>query len=175
MAPEGAGLRLRPVRRDDLETLERWRDDPEVNGRHNWFGYAPPGWLRRRFEETGLLGEDHGNLLVQLADGTLVGEVSYYAVHHGPPPTSRAFNLGIALLPEHRGHGLGAEAQRLLADYLFAHTLVERVEASTDVENLAEQGALEKAGFAREGILRHAQFREGGFHALVLYSKLRGE
>jgi RimJ/RimL family protein N-acetyltransferase len=37
------------------------------------------------------------------------------------------------------------------------------------------EGALEKAGFAREGILRHAQFREGGFHDLVLYSKLRGE
>jgi RimJ/RimL family protein N-acetyltransferase len=49
------------------------------------------------------------------------------------------------------------------------------VEASTDVENLAEQRALERAGFTREGVLRHAQFRDGGFRDLVLYSRLRGD
>jgi RimJ/RimL family protein N-acetyltransferase len=118
---------------------------------------------------------DRGNLLVELDDGTLAGDVSYFAVFHGPNPGSRAFNVGIALLPEHRGRGHGAEAQRQLAAYLFAHTRVERLEASTDVENLAEQRALERAGFAREGILRHAQFRDGGFHDLVLYSRLRGD
>ena len=101
--------------------------------------------------------------------------VSYYAVYHGPNPGSRAFNVGIALLPEHRGHGHGAEAQRQLAAYLFAHTRVERLEASTDVDNEAEQRALERAGFTREAVLRHAQYREGGFHDLVLYSRLRGD
>jgi RimJ/RimL family protein N-acetyltransferase len=168
-------LRLRPVRRRDLDTLERWRADPEAQGRHNWFGFPADGELRRRFDQDGLLGPEHGNLLVELEDGTLAGDVSYHAVHHGPNPGSRAFNVGIALLPEHRGRGHGAEAQRQLADYLFAHTRVERVEASTDVENTAEQRALERAGFTREGVLRLAQFRDGGFHDLVLYSRLRGD
>ena len=66
-----------------------------------------------------------------------------------------------------------AEAQRQLAAYLFAHTRVERLEASTDVDNPAEQRALERAGFTREGMLRSAQFRDGGFHDLVIYSRLR--
>jgi RimJ/RimL family protein N-acetyltransferase len=176
--PPGAAppsLRLRPVRGDDVELLERWRADPEALGRFGWFGFAPPGALRRRHDQDGLLGSDRGDLLVELGDGTPIGDVSYHAVHHGPPPASRAFNIGIWLLPEHRGHGHGSEAQRQLAAYLFAHTPVERVEASTDVDNATEQRALEKAGFTREGVLRHAQFREGGFHDLVLYSKLRGE
>jgi RimJ/RimL family protein N-acetyltransferase len=176
--PSGAAppsLRLRPVRGDDVELLERWRADPEALGRFGWFGFARPGALRRRHDEDGLLGSDRGDLLVELGDGTPIGDVSYHAVHHGPPPASRAFNIGIWLLPEHRGRGHGSEAQRQLAAYLFAHTPVERVEASTDVDNAAEQRALEKAGFTREGVLRHAQFREGGFHDLALYSKLRGE
>ena len=101
--------------------------------------------------------------------------VGYHAVKHGPGGGSVAYNIGITLLPEHRGRGLGAAAQRLLADYLFAHTRVERVEAGTDVENLAEQRALEKAGFIREGVLRRAQFRDGAFHDMALYSRLRGE
>jgi RimJ/RimL family protein N-acetyltransferase len=168
-------LRLRPVRRADLDTLEGWWADPEAQGRHNWFGFSADGELRRRFDQDGLLGLDHGNLLVELEDGVLAGDVSYHAVHHGPNPGSRAFNVGIALLPAHRGRGLGAEAQRQLATYLFAHTRVERLEASTDVENTAEQRALEKAGFTREGVLRSAQFRDGGFHDLVLYSRLRGD
>jgi RimJ/RimL family protein N-acetyltransferase len=168
-------LRLRPVRRADLDTLERWSADPEAQGRYNWFGFPADGELRRRFEQDGLLGPDRGNLLVELEDGTLAGDVSYFAVHHGPNPGSRAFNVGIALLPDHRGRGHGAEAQRQLADYLFAHTRVERLEASTDVDNTAEQRALEKAGFTREGVLRSAQFRDGAFHDLVLYSRLRDD
>jgi RimJ/RimL family protein N-acetyltransferase len=164
-------LRLRPARRADLDTLERWRNDPEAQGYHNWFGFSA--------DSSGAapspLGEDRGRLLVELDGGTLAGEVSWNAVHHGPNPGSRAFNVGIALVPEHRGRGHGAEAQRQLAAYLFAHTTVERLEASTDVDNLAEQRALERAGFTREGVLRHAQFRDGGFHDMVLYSRLRGD
>jgi RimJ/RimL family protein N-acetyltransferase len=168
-------LRRRPGRRAALHPLERWAPAPAAPGRHNWFGFAPDGQLRRRFDQDGLLGEDRGNLLVELDDGTLAGDVSYFAVHHGPNPGSRALNVGIALLPEHRRHGHGAEAQRQLAAYLFAHTTVERLEASTDVENLAEQRALGRAGFTREGVLRHAQFRDGGFRDMVLYSRLRGD
>jgi hypothetical protein len=44
-------LRLRPVRRADLGTLERWWGDPEAQGRHSWFGFSPDGELRRRFEQ----------------------------------------------------------------------------------------------------------------------------
>jgi RimJ/RimL family protein N-acetyltransferase len=166
--------RLRPVQAGEVELLERWRADAATQGRFGWFGFAPPGALRRRHDDDGLLGEDRGNLVVE-ADGAPIGVVSYISVHHGPPPASRAFNIGIWLLPEHRGRGHGSEAQRQLAAYLFAHTRVERVEASTDVANTAEQRALEHAGFTREGVLRHAQFRDGGFHDLVLYSKLRAE
>lgn len=79
------------------------------------------------------------------------------------------------MLPERRNRGYGSAAQRALAEYLFATTLIERVEASTDVDNVAEQRALEKAGFAREGVLRHAQFRDGQWRDVVLYSVLRAE
>jgi len=34
-----------------------------------------------------------------------------------------------------------------LVTYLFSHTPVQRIEAGTDLNNVAEQRALEKAGF----------------------------
>ena len=74
-----------------------------------------------------------------------------------------------------RGHGVGTEAQRQLVDLFFLHTTVNRVEAHTDVENLAEQRALEKAGFRQEGVVRGAQWREGTYHDGFLYSMLRAD
>ena len=44
----------------------------------------------------------------------------------------------------------------------------------TDIENEAEQRSLEKAGFAREGVLRGSQYRAGGWHDLVVFARIRG-
>jgi RimJ/RimL family protein N-acetyltransferase len=88
---------------------------------------------------------------------------------------NRAWNIGISLIPEARGQGYGPIAQQLLADYLFDTTDANRVEAQTDVENAAEQRALEKAGFVREGAARGSQYRAGRYHDLITYARLRSD
>ena len=93
-------------------------------------------------------------------------------MQHGPSPACRALNVGISLFRQHRGHGYRSTAQAALADYLF-QTTHQRLEASTDIDNLAEQRAPGRAGFRREGVLRHAQFRAGEWRDVVLYSRLR--
>ncbi len=107
--------------------------------------------------------------------GRLLGEISWRRIQTGPTPHSFCWELGLYVLLAERGRGAGTEAQRLMAAYLFDTTLAQRVQASTDVTNLAEQRALQKAGFTREGILRGIQFRFGEWHDMVSYSKLRGE
>ena len=49
------------------------------------------------------------------------------------------------------------------------------VQAWTDVVDLAEQRALEKARFVREGVLRSAVWRGGQGKDSVIYSMLRAE
>ncbi len=108
--------------------------------------------------------------------GELVGSMSWHEEMYGPTVGSLCWNIGIGLVAAWRGKGIGAAAQRALAEHLFATTPHNRVEASTDVENIAEQRALERAGFTREGIIRGAQHRADGIHHdLVSYSVLRSE
>jgi RimJ/RimL family protein N-acetyltransferase len=171
----GTLVALRPPTTDDIARMEDVANDPGHNGPCEAFALAPAGALRGRFAEDGYLADLSGKLIVVDEAGVPVGEVSYHAVFHGPPPSNRAYNIGIAIDPAERKRGYGAEAQSLLARYLLDTYTVERVEASTDVENIAEQRALEHAGFTREGVLRRAQWRAGAWHDLVLYSKLRGE
>ncbi|HUW77280.1 MAG TPA: GNAT family protein [Candidatus Nanopelagicaceae bacterium] len=100
-----------------------------------------------------------------------VGNLSGHSVWYGPTAGSRAMNIGINLLDTHRGFGIGAIAQRLLAEELHNQGIV-RVEAQTDVENIPEQRALNKAGFAYEGTLRKAQSRRSGVHDIQVWSHI---
>jgi RimJ/RimL family protein N-acetyltransferase len=105
--------------------------------------------------------------------GRLLGMVSWHAVSHGGAFGCAAWSIGIELVPDARGRGVGTTAQRLLAEHLFATTGVDRVEAGIDVDNLAARRALEKAGFQRDGVIRGARLRGGHRRDIVLYGLLR--
>ena len=170
------GVRLRDVTLDDADLLDGWNADPAAAGEFNDFGGEPKAIDREALARGPLRNERNGQLIVErVADGKPIGIVGWHAVGYGPNPESAAWNVGIALIPEARGQGHGTDAQVLLAAYLFENTGVNRIEAETDVDNIAEQRSLEKAGFVREGTLRGAQFRAGAFHDLVTYSILRDE
>jgi RimJ/RimL family protein N-acetyltransferase len=157
---------------EDLSVLERFLTDPEATGPFQWLGWSDPGRWRRRWAQDGLLSDDGGQLMVVTGTDRL-GFVAWRKA-----VTSRSsycWNIGAQLLPEGRGRGVGTQAQRLLVRYLFAHTPVVRVEADTETQNIAEQRALEKCGFAREGVLRSTVFRDGQWRDIARYSLLRDD
>jgi len=162
---------LRPVAEEDLPLLERLTQDPAAAGEHAWSGWRNLLRLRQEWAEDRLVGDDGGVLLIARGDERL-GFVSWFQVEF---PPSYYWSMGIALLPEARGQGYGTQAHRALARYLFAHTTVQRIEAATEVGNVAEQRALEKAGFTREGVLRSTGWRDGAYRDGVWYSMLRAD
>lgn len=168
-------VRLRDITPQDGDLIDAWGADPANAGEFNDFGRAHEP-VDHGALANGLRTERNGQLIIErVADGRPIGSVGWRRVGYGPNPESAAWNIGISLLPVERGHGYGVEAQVRLAAYLFETTTVNRVEAQTDADNLAEQRALEKAGFQREGVARGAQFRAGAYHDLVTYSRLRND
>ncbi len=153
--------------------LDAWDSERSA---FNDFGMPRDPVDREALANGPLRNERNGVLIVELvADGRPIGSVGWHREMYGPNPESAALNFGIELLPVARGQGYGTEAQALLVEYLFATTDIHRVEASTDIENVAEQRSLEKAGLRRDGVARGAQFRAGAYHDLVLYGVLRDD
>jgi RimJ/RimL family protein N-acetyltransferase len=161
-------VQLRAVRSDDLATMRRLAVEPGLLGL-TWSGFSDAGAVDRRFAADGYLGPDGGRLVVEV-DDVAAGFVGWHGVAVTSP---RYWNIAIVLLPDFRGRGVGWRAQAMLCEYLFEHTPVERVEAGTQPENVAEQRALERAGFTKEGELRRAEFRAGAWRDVWVYSRLR--
>lgn len=164
-------MRLRPFDEEDLDLVDRWCLDPDFSEPFEWVGFHSIDDHRRRWEEDRFLGRSPWSLVVE-ADGAAVGWVDWRREERTGPDV---LEIGILLAPEHRGRGLGAAAQRQLVAYLFAHTTVHRIWAGTEVDNEAEQRALEAAGLRREGLLRGHHFRAGAWRDSYVYGIVRGD
>lgn len=165
---------LRALREDDLPFLERLSTDPEALGPFEWPGFTDVQAPRRRWEKDGYLTPTSGTVAIATEDDTAAGIALWKSEGRGTP-AGVTYEIGIALLPEHRGRGLGTAAQRLLIDYLLDHTTANRIEAITNGDNLAEQRSLEKLGFRREGLMRERSFIGGRYHDVIVYGLLRTE
>jgi len=165
-------VRLRPVNESDLTLLVRFEWDLEAAGEFQWFGFRMnrARELERRWREDGLIGDESSFLAVVVGDDTFAGVVDWR-----PAGRFGNYEIGIVLVPEYRRRGVGTEAQRQLVDHLFATTPAHRVQAGTEIDNIAEQKALEKAGFKREGVNRGLYFRAGQWRDSLMYGLLRGE
>jgi ribosomal-protein-alanine N-acetyltransferase len=79
---------------------------------------------------------------------------------------------GFALGSEFWGKGIFTEAAALVLDFAFDVLRTHRLEARAAVCNARGNGAMRKLGAEREGILRHAFFRDGDYVDQVLWSIL---
>lgn len=164
-------VQLAPVREADVPLLQRFAVEPGLIGL-DWRGFRDAQAPVRRFAEDGFLGTEDSRLMVRTGDET-AGIVSWRSGSFDS--VTQYWEIGIALLPEYRGRGIGWRAQAMLTAYLFEHTPIYRVQASTHPENLAEQKSLEKAGFRLEGVIRGCEFRAGRYRDGYLYSRMRDD
>ena len=165
---------LRPVTEADLDQFDQAFAGEAGATTYQWFGFTATNGLREALRTRGLLGGPDNMLSVQV-DGDLAGRVEWLERRWGRRDTSLCWEIAVGLLPAFRGRGIGTAAQRELVRYLFTHTRVERIQATTDPENQAEVRCLEKIGFTAEGLVRRAQWRGGRWHDQRLFSILRDE
>lgn len=105
------------------------------------------------------------------ADGDPVGTVSLFAFDH----LARHAEVGIALLAEARGHGVGTEAIRQIVEFAFVRCNLRRLHLQAIASNVGAIRAYEKAGFVVEGRQREHAWVRGRYEDIVLMGILRDE
>ena len=171
-------VRLRRIRGSEIETLVRARVDEA--GTLAQPGPAPnPDQIRTQLQErvahSG--GFFNGEILLGIeVDGRLVGEIQARRPENAMPPG--VFELGIGLFDgSDRGKGIGSKAVALLTKRLMDEEGAHRVQAGTDLENVAMRTVLDHLGFGFEGVMRGFMPSPGGPRDYALYgiTKVRYE
>ena len=97
---------------------------------------------------------DYGNG----SDVKFAGVISLHTINI----KNHAAEIGYWIEKSMRGKGIASIATSLITDYGFTTLGFRRIDGLADVENLASQKVLMKAGFEKEGILRNKVTREDG-------------
>lgn len=83
--------------------------------------------------------------------------------------------IGYDLEQAEWGKGLTAEAVRTILEFGFNTVQLNRIEATTNLDNIASMKVLTKLGFKEEGIMRDYGFWRDQFHDLRMFSLLKRE
>ncbi|ROQ66998.1 RimJ/RimL family protein N-acetyltransferase [Streptomyces sp. 840.1] len=139
----GEGLVLRDWTESDLAAMPALFDHPDVA---HWTPIVSPfdeAAARARLDKARRLRTEGSTILLAITvdGGAPLGEVM---LRRAPEGTE----LGYAVGPAHRGHGLAARAVRVMSGYAFEELGVEQVILELEADNAASVGVATRAGFS---------------------------
>jgi RimJ/RimL family protein N-acetyltransferase len=115
--------------------------------------------------------EDEVVRFVIEAGGRPVGNASLF----GADDLARHAEVGIGLLPEARGRGIGSAALDQLIEFAFVRRNLRRLHLEAIASNVAAIRVYEKAGFVEEGRQREHAWVRGAYEDIVRMGLLRAE
>jgi len=157
---DGERIALRHHRPEDLATVRRWYNDPEL-ARLTRYSQRPMSDADiDRFFHGRLLSPEQVSYAINVREtGRLIGSTTFSNLD--PENSSTLFHISIGE-PDAWGFGYGTEATELMLWLAFARIGLHRVALSVFEFNTRAIRSYEKAGFTVEGRHREAIVRDGG-------------
>lgn len=167
----GEKVWLRPVDSSDLDSFYEAVNDVDVA----FWAYGRPQSRDQldAWYETFVKGKPESAFYVVSPIGSdqLIGSVWIWK----SDSRVNGLELSIFMAATHLGGGFGTDAMNAALDAAFTGTPTERIWLYTNAENARAIRSFEKAGFVREGIIRHQSRLKGKWSDAVLMAILREE
>lgn len=169
---EAAGIRLRLMTPEDTDLIVAWRNSDAV--RRNFIYqelFTREGherWIRDQVE-TGRVVQ---TIICDLARDKPLGSVYVRDIDRRHDKAEYGIFIGEAGA---RGRGVGTAAARLMLRYCFEEEGLHRVYLRAFADNARAIRSYEKAGFVREGYLRHDVRIDGVYRDIVWMAAVAGE
>ena len=167
-------FRLRELERKDLETINKWRNDPELISQLG----APFRYINLATDEEWFAGymKNRGKTvrcaICEDDSDAILGLVSLASIDYMNQSAEMHIMIGDRT---NQGRGVGTFAVREILRHAFYNMNLQRVELAVLESNSRARHLYEKMGFLQEGIKRQARFKEGSFQNVVLYAILKDE
>jgi len=164
--PRGDVVRLRPVTSHDAARLTEILTHPGVA---QWWGDYDLDQVQRE-----VIDRADGTVTYAVeADGEVVGLVQY---SEEDDPEYRHAGIDVSLHPAWHGRGLGADAVRTVARYLFEQRGHHRITIDPAAHNQRAIRCYQRVGFRPVGIMRrYERGADGSWHDGLLMDLLPGD
>jgi RimJ/RimL family protein N-acetyltransferase len=144
--------------REVTRWLAEMGEPPTLDDEYEWYE-------RRRSDPDGVMW------CIETLDGQLLGNVELRLT-----PRAMRAEMGIAIQDKTQwSQGYGTEVVRLVLGQAFGEMELNRVELTTDEQNLRAIRCYEKCGFVREGLLRQHRLVDGELGNTLMMAVLRDE
>jgi RimJ/RimL family protein N-acetyltransferase len=164
----GERIRMRAMSVEDVDDILEHSRDSEVQKMSSGSMQFPASaeGLRTWIEQANkALDSEEPNLLIETADGVLVG-----GIHpHHCDPRQGTFSYGITIFREHWRKGYASEAVTLLLDHFFGQRRYQKCTVSAYSFNRPSMDLHRALGFTEEGRLRRMVFADGQHHDEVFF------
>ncbi len=165
---------FRGFRESDVETINRWRNDRDIQALVSApFKYVPEAIEREWVKSKMLSNRTDIYLAICLKENDrMVGYISINDIDH----LSRKANVGGIVLDKAYHDGIVRhEAGMLIRELAFDQLNIIRPEGRCLRDHIASRVIMEATGYKLEGILRENVFKDGRYHDSCVYSLLREE
>jgi len=161
-------MKLRALEIADLPYLYQWENDSAAWSDSETHNPLSQTLLRGYINSsTGDIYKDGQLRLVIEHDASTIGCIDLFDFD----PRNRKAAIGMYIAPEHRGHGNGQEALRLLEDYAFGFLHLNMLYAIIAADNLPCLSIYEKAEYTRSASLREWVCRKNGYADAFVFQK----
>jgi RimJ/RimL family protein N-acetyltransferase len=131
---EGKKVNLRVVEKEDLSLVAGWRGDAKFQGEFNVLIQESKTELQKRYDS---FGPEEKWFVIEKEDGAKIGLI-VLELEGGMQ------EIGYGIIPNERRKGYCTEAVKIAVDYLFLSKPLIRIQAHTNVKNMASQRVLKK-------------------------------
>lgn len=165
---EGNMISLRPIQKDDLESLNRWKNREDVymflGG-----GYQPISkdqqeqWMESMIDLTG-----NNKRFMIIANKKSIGMIGLYNIHW----VHRTCEIGVFIGEVHeRGKGFAREACTLIEEYAKEYLNLRKITLKAVTDNDKAVSMWLALGYVKVGELKEERFIKGRYHNLIIMEK----
>jgi len=137
---EGKVVNLRIEEKEDMRLVAEWVNNPDYFGEYIPLMQQSRTELEKGYET---MPPEVRWFIIEKKDGSKIGSIGHF-------PVGKLFEMGYAIIPSERGKGCCTEAVKIMVDYLFLSKDIGRIQAHTDIRNVASQKVLEKVDLRRK-------------------------
>jgi len=161
----GERIILREIEEDDLNSIVKWRNDPDIL---RWlFSYLPLNKTKQRKWYEKYLNDDTQQIfIIEVKEEKIpIGTVGLTNIDY----KNQRAELGVLIGDESwQNKGNGKEALDLLIMFVFDEINIRKIKATVFEENTPAIRLYKSCGFVEEGVLKKEVYKNGEFKSVMV-------